>query len=282
MPHNQHTHLAGTTNHPRGTTTCGRASKDTSLQLTTGRQTRIQSQPRSQLKGMEVEEFVVEWSGTSNIPPSPPRQKNTTIAITRLTNTTISTPPGLSAQCCRRCCFCHSSSSCLPICELCARVSYAKYRAKTYMCDHACTEPTVSRSAAAHLLPPMMMMTFITRRGEGQGKTKKERKATKSEGRGLEEGASRALACLPHLLQDRYTSRGFPAKFEKMANPLLPTFAYWKRRYLLSSSERRRILSAKRRAVFDWSNWLSTRKWCSQRGKQHTCSLLAACCTPLL
>ena len=38
-----------------------------------------------------------------------------------------------------------------------------------------------------------MMMTFITRRGEGQGKTKKGRKATKSEGRGLEEGASRAL-----------------------------------------------------------------------------------------
>ena len=39
----------------------------------------------------------------------------------------------------------------------------------------------------------MMMMTFITRRVEGQGKTKKERKATKSKGRGLEEGASRAL-----------------------------------------------------------------------------------------
>ena len=38
-----------------------------------------------------------------------------------------------------------------------------------------------------------MMMRFITRRGEGQGKTKKERKATKSKGRGLEEGASRAL-----------------------------------------------------------------------------------------
>ena len=30
-----------------------------------------------------------------------------------------------------------------------------------------------------------MMMTFMTRGGEGQGKTKKERKATKSEGRGL-------------------------------------------------------------------------------------------------
>ena len=39
----------------------------------------------------------------------------------------------------------------------------------------------------------VMMMTFITRRGEGQGKTKNERKATKSKGRGLEEGASRAL-----------------------------------------------------------------------------------------
>ena len=37
------------------------------------------------------------------------------------------------------------------------------------------------------------MMTFITRRGEGQGKTKKAKKATKSKGRGLEEGASRAL-----------------------------------------------------------------------------------------
>ena len=34
----------------------------------------------------------------------------------------------------------------------------------------------------------MMMMTFITQRGESQGKTKKERKATKSKGRGLEEG----------------------------------------------------------------------------------------------
>ena len=34
----------------------------------------------------------------------------------------------------------------------------------------------------------MMMMTFITQRGESPGKTKKERKATKSKGRGLEEG----------------------------------------------------------------------------------------------
>ena len=39
----------------------------------------------------------------------------------------------------------------------------------------------------------VMMMTFIAQRGKGQGKTKKERKATKSKGRGLEEGASRAL-----------------------------------------------------------------------------------------
>jgi len=39
----------------------------------------------------------------------------------------------------------------------------------------------------------MMMMTFITQRGESQGKTNKERKATKSRGRGLEEGARRAL-----------------------------------------------------------------------------------------
>jgi len=38
-----------------------------------------------------------------------------------------------------------------------------------------------------------MMMTFITQGGEGQGKTNKKRKATKSKGRGLEEGASRAL-----------------------------------------------------------------------------------------
>ena len=45
----------------------------------------------------------------------------------------------------------------------------------------------------------MMMMTFIIRRGEGQGKTKKERKATKSKGRGLEEGASRALMRGGHL-----------------------------------------------------------------------------------
>ena len=39
----------------------------------------------------------------------------------------------------------------------------------------------------------MMMMTFITQGGEGRGKTNKKRKATKSKGRGLEEGASRAI-----------------------------------------------------------------------------------------
>ena len=37
--------------------------------------------------------------------------------------------------------------------------------------------------------------TFITQGGEGRGKTNKKRKATKSKGRGLEEGASRALMC---------------------------------------------------------------------------------------
>ena len=41
--------------------------------------------------------------------------------------------------------------------------------------------------------PWMMMMTFITQGGEGQRKTKKKRKATKSKGRSLEVGASRAL-----------------------------------------------------------------------------------------
>ena len=41
---------------------------------------------------------------------------------------------------------------------------------------------------AGHETGHKMMMTFITQRGESQGKTKKERKATKSKGRGLEEG----------------------------------------------------------------------------------------------
>ena len=35
-----------------------------------------------------------------------------------------------------------------------------------------------------------LMMTFITQGGEGRGNTNKKRKATKSKGRGLEEGAS--------------------------------------------------------------------------------------------
>ena len=38
-----------------------------------------------------------------------------------------------------------------------------------------------------------MMMTFITQGGEGRGNARKKSKATKSKGRGLEEGASRAL-----------------------------------------------------------------------------------------
>ena len=39
----------------------------------------------------------------------------------------------------------------------------------------------------------MMMITFITQGGEGQGDTSKESTATKNKGRGLEEGANRAL-----------------------------------------------------------------------------------------
>ena len=67
----------------------------------------------------------------------------------------------------------------------------------------ACREPDLSLSVldavplskiGTHLLASeMMMMTFITQGGEGRGKTNKKRKATKSEGRGLGEGASRAL-----------------------------------------------------------------------------------------
>ena len=41
-----------------------------------------------------------------------------------------------------------------------------------------------------------MMMTFITRGGEGREDKDKDRKATKSEGRCPEEGASRALRSL--------------------------------------------------------------------------------------
>ena len=47
---------------------------------------------------------------------------------------------------------------------------------------------TATLEEALGRLMMMMMMTFITQRGESQGKTKKERKATKSKGRGLEEG----------------------------------------------------------------------------------------------
>ena len=39
----------------------------------------------------------------------------------------------------------------------------------------------------------MCVMTFITEGGEGLGKTNKKRTATKSKGRGREDGASRAL-----------------------------------------------------------------------------------------
>ena len=62
--------------------------------------------------------------------------------------------------------------------------------------DAQVTSSTLQTSltiSAASTKITKMMKTFITRRGEGQGKTKKERKATKSKGRGLEEGASRAL-----------------------------------------------------------------------------------------
>ena len=46
---------------------------------------------------------------------------------------------------------------------------------------------------AAAPRPFALPRTFITRGGEGRGDTSKESKATKSEGRCLEEGASRAL-----------------------------------------------------------------------------------------
>ena len=53
--------------------------------------------------------------------------------------------------------------------------------------------PESRREEASKTNLRMMMMTFIIQRGESQGKTNKERKATKSRGRGLEEGARRAL-----------------------------------------------------------------------------------------
>ena len=63
----------------------------------------------------------------------------------------------------------------------------------------------------------MMMMTFITQGGEGRGKTNKERKATKSKGRGLKEGASRALmrqvgeeGCGGRVSHNRYNVSSVP------------------------------------------------------------------------
>ena len=62
-----------------------------------------------------------------------------------------------------------------------------------------------------------MMMTFITQGGEGRGKTNKKRKATKSKGRGLEEGASRALmrqvgeeGCGGRVSHNRYNVSSVP------------------------------------------------------------------------
>jgi hypothetical protein len=66
---------------------------------------------------------------------------------------------------------------------------------KSSCCSKDSLDPSSRCRAGMELSPhsSMMMMTFITQRGESQGKTKKERKATKSKGRGLEEGARRAL-----------------------------------------------------------------------------------------
>ena len=47
--------------------------------------------------------------------------------------------------------------------------------------------------AHVQLIMTMMMMTFITRGCEGLEDKNKDRKATRSEGMGLEESASRAL-----------------------------------------------------------------------------------------
>ena len=43
------------------------------------------------------------------------------------------------------------------------------------------------------------MMTYITRGGEGREDKNKDRKATRSEGRGLEESASRAIGHVQHV-----------------------------------------------------------------------------------
>ena len=63
-----------------------------------------------------------------------------------------------------------------------------------------------------------MMMTFITREGEGREDKNDDRKATRSEGRGLEESASRALMRAHlRLLADPTTIDPIPA-------PTLPLF----------------------------------------------------------
>ena len=61
------------------------------------------------------------------------------------------------------------------------------------------------------------MQSFITQWGEGRGKTNKKRKATKSKGRGLEEGASRALmrqvgeeGCGGRVSHNRYNVSSVP------------------------------------------------------------------------
>ena len=63
-------------------------------------------------------------------------------------------------------------------------------------------------------------MTFITGRGEGQGKTKKERKATKRKGRGLEEGASRALMRQHGVIPIMITPPTSLAKIKKFSTKL--------------------------------------------------------------
>ena len=51
----------------------------------------------------------------------------------------------------------------------------------------------LKRHSSIVRLPGRYVQAFITRGGKGRGDTSKESKATKSKGRGLEEGASRAL-----------------------------------------------------------------------------------------
>ena len=59
-------------------------------------------------------------------------------------------------------------------------------------CQRGAALRKIRLDSIGYVLHPMMMMTFITQGGEGRGKTNKKRKATKSKGRGLEEGASHA------------------------------------------------------------------------------------------